>query len=207
MRAKNFFRGKKIFFLPKKKTIKAQKKNLHLKKKNYYPKKCVLYFVGSRISNKVNMCDCYSSSSDDDFERKNVVADRSCSLVPPNLALYETCGDIKQIELGVQLAQFDNSKLSVVADKETTNNFNIFYDGQKFCLFLKAFPAIVERSKYFAREKHIKLKDHCQSKLLWEVLWNIAEKVMEAVAKEDKFCWFIDWYRIWITTLRRPLLR
>ena len=65
------------------------------------------------------MCDCtdYSScSSDEDIERTKVVADRSCKLVPLNFALYETCGDVEQVELGVQLTQFDNSKLSVVKD-------------------------------------------------------------------------------------------
>ena len=108
------------------------------------------------------------------------------------------CGDVKQVELGVQLTQFDNSKLSVVKDEQYPNNFNIFYDGHKFCLFLKAFPGIVKRSKYFAREKHLKNKDRCQSRLLWEELWNIAEKVMEIVSKEDKFCCFIEWYRIWV---------
>ena len=55
-----------------------------------------------------------------------------------------------------------------------------------------------KRSKYFARQKHLKIKDHCQSWLLWELLWNIAEKVKEIVSKEDKFCWFIQWYRIWV---------
>ena len=154
-----------------------------------------------RISNSIRMCDRtdYSScSSDEDIARTKVVADRSCSLVPLNFALYEVCGDMKQTELGVQLIQFNTGLLSVVPDEQNPDNFKIFYDGHKFRLFRKAFPAFVKRSKYFAREKHIKIKDRCQSKLLWEVFWNISERVMEVASKEDKFCRFIEWCRIWV---------
>ena len=143
------------------------------------------------------MCDCtdYSScSSDEEINRRDekAVAGLSHKLVPLNIAMYEICGDVKQLELGVQLTQFDSGKLAVVRDEENPNNFNVLYDEHKFRLFLKAFPGIVKRSKFFHREKHLKIKDRCQSKMLWEVFWNISERVMQAVNKEDKFCWFIE---------------
>ena len=94
----------------------------------------------------------------------------------------------------------------MVRDEENPNNFNALYDGyNKFRLFLKAFPGIVKRSKFFHREKHLKIKDRCQSKMLWERFWNISERVMQAVNKEDKFCWFIEWYSIWLNFCDRRL--
>ena len=32
----------------------------------------------------------------------------------------------------------------------------------------------------------------------WQACWNIAELLMEQVASENKFCWFLEWYKIWI---------
>ena len=156
------------------------------------------------------MCDCndYSScSSDNELNRRDekAVAGLSHKLVPLNFATYEMCGDFKQLELGVQLTQFDSNKLSVVKDKENPNNFDVLYYGRKFCLFLKAFPGIVKRSTYFAREKHLKIKDRCQSKVLWKVFWNISDRVMQLVEKEEKFCWFLEWYRIWLNFCDRRL--
>ena len=91
------------------------------------------------------------------------------------------CGDTKQIELGVPLTDFDKSKLSLSRCEINPNNFDVFYNGKKFRLFFKAFVAIIKRSKYFEREKHLKIKDACLSRMLWEVLFTIEDKVREAV--------------------------
>ena len=91
------------------------------------------------------------------------------------------CGDTKQIELDVPLTEFDKSKLSLSRCEINPNNFDVFYDGKKFRLFFKAFLAIIKRSKFFEREKHLKIKDVCLSRMLWEVLFTIEDKVREAV--------------------------
>ena len=41
--------------------------------------------------------------------------------------------------------------------------------------------------------------------MLWEVFWNISEKVMQLVNNENKFCWFLEWYRIWLNFCDRRL--
>ena len=117
------------------------------------------------------MCDFleYSSCSSDEETNKNeekVVADRTCQLVPLNFTTYEMCGVTKQLELDINLQDFDSSKLSI-ARCEDSNNLHVLYDGKKFRIYLKAFSGIVKRSKCFRREKHINVRDSCISRLLW----------------------------------------
>ena len=76
------------------------------------------------------------------------------------------CGDVKQLELGIQLTQFDSGKLAVVRDKENSNNFSVLYDGHKFRLFLKAFPGIVEKASFFTENSIWKLKIVVKAKCL-----------------------------------------
>ena len=154
------------------------------------------------------MCDCdnYSSCSSDEEIAKNeekAIANKTCKLVSLNFTTYEMCGDIKPLEL--LLLEFNKSKLSLSKCEINPNKFDVLYDKKKFRLFLKAFPVVVKRSKYFSREKHIKIKDICLSRMLWEVFWNISEKIREAVHGEKKFCWFIEWYRIWLSFCNKRL--
>ena len=65
-------------------------------------------------------------------------------------------------------------------------------------VFLKTFPTIVKISKFYERRKCIKLKDKCISEIWWQTCWKIAQLLMKEVASENKFCWFAEWYKIWI---------
>ena len=61
------------------------------------------------------MCDFtdYSScSSDEEINRRDekAVAGLSHKLVPLNFVTYEMCGDVNQLELGIQLTQLDSGK-------------------------------------------------------------------------------------------------
>ena len=98
------------------------------------------------------------------------------------------CGDTRQLELGIPLLDFDKAKLSVSRCENNPKNFDVFYDGKKFRLFLKAFSAKIKRSRCFSREKYIKVKDMCLNRMLWEAFWNISEKVRQAVNEERKYC-------------------
>ena len=158
------------------------------------------------------MCDCNdrsSYSSDEETSRRSsrAVSDLNHELVPLNFALYEMSGDLKQTELGVPITKFDAKKLSVVRCADNPNNFDILYDGHKLRLLFKSFPGLVKRSKHFDRELHLKIKDKCQSMLYWEVCWNISHQLCELVKTENKFCWFIEWYRIWINFCDKRLAR
>ena len=63
---------------------------------------------------------------------------------------------------------------------------------------MKAFPAIVKRSKFYERKTYIKLKDKCIREILWQACWKIAQLLMKEEASENKFCWFVEWYKLWI---------
>ena len=89
---------------------------------------------------------------------------------------------------------------SLVRDDFNPNNFNILYDGHKLRVFLKAIPAIVKRSKFYERKKNIKLKDKCIREILWQASWKIAQLLMKEVASKNKFCWFVEWYKLWINS-------
>ena len=70
---------------------------------------------------------------------------------------------------------------------------------------LKAFDGKIKRSKIFSREKHLKIRDVCVNRMLWEVFWNIEELVRQAVNHKKKFSWFLEWHRIWLNVCDKRL--
>ena len=122
---------------------------------------------------------------------QDVLKPRTFGIILLNFTTYELCGYTKQIELGIHLEDFDYSKLSV-AKCEVSNNLHVLYDGKAFRIFIKDFSGIVKRSRRFRREKHIKVKDSCVSRLLREIFWNIEELVRKYVIAEKQFCWFTE---------------
>ena len=138
---------------------------------------------------RTKMCSCTKyvcTSSDEDENIEFDVVNRLCQLVPLNFTTYEMCGDTRQLELGVHLFDFDKSKLSVSRCSMNKENFDVLCDGKKFRLFLKAFYGKIKRSRCFSREKHLKIRDVCVNRMLWEVFWNIEELVRQAVNNEKK---------------------
>ena len=107
------------------------------------------------------MCESDYSSDEDNIHARQLVSGLPYELKPFNFTCYETCGDKKEVDLGVPLTGFDKSNLSLVRDELNPNNFNILYDGHKLRVFLKAFPALAKRSKFYQRKKCIKVKDKC----------------------------------------------
>ena len=99
----------------------------------------------------------------------------------------------------MSLTELDTEKLSVVRNDFNPNNFDVLYDGHKLRVFLKATPTIVKRSKFYERRKYMKLKDKCIRKIWWRACWKIAQLLMNKVASENKFYWFTEWYKIWIS--------
>ena len=153
-------------------------------------------------------CSEYSyTSSDDDENIEFAVANRTCKLTPLNFTTYEMCGDTKQLELGLPQLDFDKSKLSLSPCKINPNSYKVLYDGKKFRLFLKAFDGKIKKSRCFNREKHLKVRNICMNRMLWEVFWNIEEKVRESINQEKKCSWFIEWNRIWLNFCDKRLTR
>ena len=143
------------------------------------------------------MCDS-DYSGDEECSYPSQIYPRGYELKPLSFIGYEMCGNSKQLELGVPLTDLDLTKLSVVRDNFNPSNFNVLYDGNKLRVFLKAFPTIMKRSKFYERKKYIKIKDKCISEIWWQTCWKIAQLLMKEVASENKFCWFVEWYKIWI---------
>ena len=144
------------------------------------------------------MCDSDYSGDGDNLYPSQIVAGKCFELRPLTFTGYEICGDKKQIELGIPLTKPDFEKFSLVRDDFNPNKFNILYDSHKLRVFLKACPAIVKRSKFYERKKYINLKDKCIREILWQACWKIAQFLMKEVPSENKFCWFVEWYKLWI---------
>ena len=51
----------------------------------------------------------------------------------------------------------------------------------------------------------MKIRDVCVNRMLWEVFWNIEELVRQAVNNKKKFCWFLEWHRIWLNVCDKRL--
>ena len=115
------------------------------------------------------MCVSDYSGDEDNLGPSQIMSGKGYELKPLCFTGYEICGDKKQIELGVPLTELNLEKLSVVRDDFSPNNFNVLYDGHKLRVFLKAFPTIVKRSKFYQRKKCIKRKDKCLSEMWWQV--------------------------------------
>ena len=148
---------------------------------------------------KEKLCDCYDSSdytSDDD---RNLIGDSSSKLVPLNFTNHEKYGfHEKLLDTSVYLIDFNKNKMSIKRNEFNNNNFDILHDDKPFRIYLRAFTRIIKRSKYFKRQKNIKVKDPMVSRLLWDLFHNVQELVRLEMNKHDKFCWFLEPYRVWI---------
>ena len=153
----------------------------------------------------------YSSRSCDEETTKtrNTMANISCKLTPLSFSYYETCGDKKELELAIPISEFDPTKVTLAQCKLNPNNYDILYDGHRFRVFLKAFSEIIKRSRVFEREICVKIKDIAQNKLIWEICHVISTILQELYQqkKSDKFCCYIEWYRIFVNNCDERLAR
>ena len=153
---------------------------------------------------------CTSGSSDEEaLQVRNAIADISYELKPLNFAYYETCGDRKDLHLGIPISEFEPSKVSIRKNEINPNNFDVLYDGHKFRLNFKAFSGIVKRSAVFEREKYINIKDTCLSKVFWEICHTITTRIEEEhqTQKDDKFWLLAECYKVFINFVGERLAR
>ena len=145
------------------------------------------------------MCDCSDSSDYSSDEKRELVGDCESKLIPLNFTNDEKYGfHEKLLDTGVHLTDFDQNKLSIKRNEFNNDNFDILYDGKPLRIYLRAFTATIKRSKYFKREKNIKVKDPMVSRLLWNVFHNVEELVRLEMQKHDRYCWFLEPYKVWI---------
>ena len=126
------------------------------------------------------------------------MASSESKLVPLNFTNYEKFSRKKLLDTGVYLTELDHSKVPLKRSEFDSDNFEILYDGKPFRLYLKAFTGVVKRSKYLKRSKHIKVKDPMISSLLWDLFHTIQNLVRNEISKQERFCWFMEPYRIWL---------
>ena len=130
------------------------------------------------------MCDCYDSSDYSSDDNRKLLGDLDSKLIPLTFSNYEKYGSEKNLlDTAVNITDFEESKVSINRNGLNNDNFDILYDGKPFRLYLKAFCGIIKRSKYFKREKNIKIKDRMLTRLLWEVIICI-EQLVRAKCKK-----------------------
>ena len=133
-------------------------------------------------------------------QTSNAVADIAYELKPLNFTYYETSGDKKDLHLGIPISELEPSKVTIKKNEINPNNFDIFYDGKKFRLNFKVFSGIVKRRCVFEREKYVKIKDICLSKIFWEICQTLTTRLYEEYIKQkyEKYCCFIEWCKVFI---------
>ena len=153
---------------------------------------------------------CSSGSSDEEASlARNAIADISYELKPLNFTCYDTCGDKKDLYLRIPISEFKLSKVLMRKNEINPNNVDILYDGHKFSLNFKAFSGLVKRSPVFERERYVKIKDVCLSKMFWEDCHTITTRLEEEYQKQklEMFCCYIEWYKIFINFIDERLAR
>ena len=161
---------------------------------------------GSSDSSRVS-----SGSSDSEASKpRNAIADINYELKPLSFSGYKH--DHKDPnEFGVEITNFDPSKLSVKRNEENPCNWE-FYDRGVFILKLKSFSGIIRRSQESERERYVKVKDRCLNKMIWEICNIVCQMIVIREKKEKgedmRFCWFLEWCRVFINFLDgRPRMR
>ena len=159
----------------------------------------------------------YTSGSSDAeaSETRNAMADINSKL--KELTFNYSCGNCGNAcktdprEVGVEITSFNSSKITIRRNEQNPCDGNIFYDDRLFVLKLKSFSGIIKRSRKFRREKYVKIKDKCVSKMLWQVN-NIICHIIGAQERAEKgkqnYSWFNEWNKVFLNFLDgRPRMR
>ena len=160
-------------------------------------------------------CSCDSSritsgdpSDSEAYEAKHTIANIGYELKPLNFATP----DLNYEKLAVEITKILPSQLSVKRNEENHYNLDILYNEKPFVLKLKSFSGIIKRSREFKREKYCKIMDRCLNVMIWEVCnaacRMIREKEKAEKGKEMRYCWFLDWSRVFVNNLvGRPKMK
>ena len=81
-----------------------------------------------------------------------------------------------------------------------------FYEGKKFRMFIESFDVVIRKSRLFETEKNLKVKTEAVRKKLWVVFFAIEQLLEKATLNEKKFCWFCEWYLIFIDFYEKRLI-
>ena len=141
--------------------------------------------------------DSSSCSSDNETNNNGGKTKLTCSL-------YEFCGGKKDLELKVNLEELDVNNLTLTDFDE--NKCKVLYNGNKLRIFMNSFDGVVRKSRVFETEKNIKVKTEAVRKKLWEVFLAIEQLLKKATLNEKKFCWFCEWYIIFINFYEKRLI-
>ena len=128
----------------------------------------------------------------------------SCSkLIPLNFDIYNLCKDKKELDLAIDISDFDKPKVSLIKSEVNLNNFKILYDSQKFRLKVDVLNGNLKQSRCFADAIYLSIKDDCVSnriKLnqLFECLKEKTTDELTQDEKENEILNFIEWNKIWM---------
>ena len=124
-------------------------------------------------------------------------------LIPLSFNIYEMFGSKKTDEkLCIDISDFDKSKISLVKSKDNPNNFDILYDGQKFCLFVNAMNGKIKESRCFEETYYLSIKDDCVCNKLKinEMFFCLKEKLKDNLTQEQKEkVNLLEWSKIWMS--------
>ena len=128
----------------------------------------------------------------------------SCSkLIPLNFDIYDLCKDKKELDLTIDISDFDKSKVSLIKSEVNPNNFKTLYDGQKFPLKVDVLNGKLKQSRCFEDAIYLSIKDNCVSnriKLnqLFECLKEKTTDELTQDKKESEILNSIGWNKIWM---------
>ena len=146
------------------------------------------------------MCDCEYSSCSSDEETEDIES----GIKKLTCTLYEFCGGKRDLELKVKLEEIDVNNITLTDFDE--NRCKVLYDGKKFRIFIESFDAVIRKSRVFETEKNLKVKTDAVRKKLWDIFFAIEQLLKKVTLNEKKFCWFCEWYLIFINFYEKRLI-
>ena len=99
---------------------------------------------------------------------------------------YEICNRKKDLHLSINLDMFDENKLSLVHDTFNESNFQVEYDKQKFCLFVKELYVTVKTDNESSEDYFSFNNDYSSAK-------TCLDSINETIS-------FYKWNKIWLGT-------
>ena len=113
-----------------------------------------------------------------------------------NFYIYEVGICKKDLELSVNLSEFDRSKFSLEVEDLNPDNFKVMYDGKQFCLFVEKLYGQMKKSRCFEDTDYLSIKNDCSGSK--PILYEMFSAIKELIMCKVEMCTFIEWNKIWI---------
>ena len=113
----------------------------------------------------------------------------SCSkLIPLNFDIYDLCKDKKELDLAIDISDFDKSKVSLIKSEVNPNNFKILYDSQKFRLKVDVLNGNLKQSRCFEDAIYLSTKDdYVSNRIKLNQLFEcLKEKTTDELTQDEK---------------------